>query len=90
MIFAVVLVLLNTYPLVASQDLLFASKRDSLKSQTAVMASALMELESLDVHRAVVTDILIAPHHVEQVLPAVHPARVAQQQLHQVKFPGNE
>ena len=46
-IFAVVLVLLNTYPLVASQDLLFASKRDSLKSQTAVMASALMELESL-------------------------------------------
>ena len=46
-IFAMVLVLLNTYPVVASQDLLFASKRDSLKSQTAVMASALMELESL-------------------------------------------
>ena len=46
-IFAVVLVLLNTYPLIASQDLLFASKRDSLKSQAAVMASALMELESL-------------------------------------------
>ncbi len=46
-IFAVVLVLLNTYPVVASEDLLFASKRDSLKSQTAVMASALMELESL-------------------------------------------
>ena len=46
-IFAVVLVLLNTYPLVASQDLLFASKRDSLKSQAAVMSSALMELETL-------------------------------------------
>ena len=46
-IFAVVLVLLNTYPVVASQDLLFTSKRDSLKSQAAVMASALMELESL-------------------------------------------
>ncbi len=46
-IFATVLVLLNTYPLVASQDLLFTSKRDSLKSQAAVMASALMELESL-------------------------------------------
>ena len=46
-IFAVVLVLLNTYPVLASQDLLFSSKRDSLKSQTAVMASALMELESL-------------------------------------------
>ena len=46
-IFAVVLILLNTYPVVASQDLLFTSKRDSLKSQTAVMASALMELETL-------------------------------------------
>ena len=46
-IFAVVLVLLNTYPVIASQDLLFTSKRDSLKSQAAVMASALMELESL-------------------------------------------
>ena len=40
-IFAVVLVLMNTYPVLVSQDLLFASKRDSLKSQTAVMASAL-------------------------------------------------
>ena len=46
-IFAVVLVLMNTYPVLVSQDLLFASKRDPLKSQTAVMASALMELESL-------------------------------------------
>ena len=46
-IFAVVLVLLNTYPVLASQDLLFASKQDSLKSQAAVIASALMELESL-------------------------------------------
>ena len=46
-IFAVVLVLLNTYPVIASQDLLFRSKRDSLKSQAAVMASALMELETL-------------------------------------------
>ena len=46
-IFAVMLVLMNTYPLIASQDLLFASKRDSLKSQAAVIASALMELETL-------------------------------------------
>ena len=44
---AVVLVLLNTYPLVASEDLLVSSKQDSLRSQTAVMSSALMELESL-------------------------------------------
>jgi len=52
-IFAVVLVLLNTYPLIASQDLLFTSKRDSLKSQATVMASALMELESLSSEQVV-------------------------------------
>ena len=46
-IFAVVLVLLNTYPVMASQELLVTSKRDSLKSQTAVMGSTLMELETL-------------------------------------------
>ena len=46
-LFVVVLLLLNTYPLKVSQDLLFASKRDSLKNQASVMASALMELESL-------------------------------------------
>lgn len=46
-IVSVVLILLNTYPVLASQDLLFGSKRDSLKSQAAVMASALMELELL-------------------------------------------
>ncbi len=52
-IFAVVLVLLNTYPLIASQDLLFTSKRDSLKGQAAVMASALMELESLSADQVI-------------------------------------
>ena len=52
-IFVTVLVLLNTYPLIASQDLLFASKRDSLKSQTAVIASALMELETLSSEQVV-------------------------------------
>ena len=44
---ALVLVLLNTYPLLAAQDLLVSSKKDSLRSQAAVMSSALMELESL-------------------------------------------
>lgn len=44
-ILAVVLVLLNTYPVLASQDLQFTSKRDALKTQTTVMATALMELE---------------------------------------------
>ena len=52
-ILAVVLVLLNTYPVLASQDLLFASKRDSLKSQAAVIASTLMELESLTADQVV-------------------------------------
>lgn len=46
-IFAAVLILLNTYPVVASQDLLFVSKRDAMKSQAAVISSALMELEAL-------------------------------------------
>lgn len=44
---AAVLVLLNTYPLIASQNLLISSKEDSLRSQIAVMSSALMELETL-------------------------------------------
>ena len=52
-ILAVVLVLLNTYPVVASEDLLFSSKRDSLKSQAAVMASTLMELETLSADQVV-------------------------------------
>ena len=47
-IFAVVLLLLNTYPVIASQDLLFNAKKESVKSQAAVMASALMELEALE------------------------------------------
>ncbi len=46
-VFAVVLLLLNTYPLLASQDLLFGSKRNAMKTQGAVISSALMELESL-------------------------------------------
>ena len=46
-IIAVVLVLLNTYPLIASQNLQFSSKKDAMQNQAAVMASALMELENL-------------------------------------------
>ena len=52
-ILTVVLVLLNTYPVMASEDLLFSSKRDSLKSQAAVMASTLMELETLSADQVV-------------------------------------
>ncbi len=46
-VIAAVLALLNTYPVLASQDLIFKSKQGSLQSQTAVMASALAGLESL-------------------------------------------
>lgn len=46
-VFAVILILLNTYPVMASQQLLVSSKGDAMKSQATVMASALMELESL-------------------------------------------
>jgi signal transduction histidine kinase len=46
-VIAAVLVLLNTYPVLVSQDLIFKSKQTSLQSQTAVVASALAGLESL-------------------------------------------
>lgn len=55
-VIAVVLVLLNTYPVLFSQDLIFKSKQTSLKSQAAVVASALAGLESLN------------PEGVEQVM----------------------
>lgn len=55
-VIAAVLVLLNTYPVLASQDLIFRSKQVSLQSQTAVVASALAGLESL------------SPEGVEQVM----------------------
>ncbi len=44
---AMVLILLNTYPVLAAQELLFQSKQDSLQQQVSVMSAALMELESL-------------------------------------------
>ena len=46
-VIAAVLVLLNTYPILVSQDLIFKSKQTSMQSQTAVVASALAGLESL-------------------------------------------
>ena len=52
-IFAVILVLMNTYPVIVSQKLLVSSKRESLKNQAAVMSSALMELEVLDTDEVV-------------------------------------
>ena len=50
-IIAVVLALLNTYPVLASQDLVFHSKRDALTNRTAVFASALTDLKSLTAER---------------------------------------
>lgn len=46
-VIAAVLALLNTYPVLTSQDLVFKSKHTTLQSQTAVMASALAGLENL-------------------------------------------
>ena len=42
-----VLVLMNTYPLTASEDLVFRSKETTLKSSVSVMATALTGLEEL-------------------------------------------
>lgn len=47
-IIAAVLVLLNTYPLLVSQDMVFKSKQTSLQSQASVMASALAGPEGLN------------------------------------------
>ena len=55
-VIAVVLVLLNTYPVLFSQDLIYKSKQTSLQNQAAVVASALSGLESL------------TPEGVEQVM----------------------
>lgn len=46
-VIAAVLVLLNTYPVLASQNLIFKSKETSLLNQAAVVASALVGLENL-------------------------------------------
>ena len=44
----------------------------------------------MHIHGAELPDILVAPHQVEQVLPAVHPPRVLHQQGHQVELLGGE
>lgn len=46
-VIAAVLVLLNTYPILVSEDLIFKSKQVSMQNQTAVVASALAGLETL-------------------------------------------
>ena len=47
MVIVGVLVLLNTYPLIVSEDLLFQSKVSTLQSSAAVMSSSLSVLEEL-------------------------------------------
>ena len=46
-VIAAVLILLNTYPVLMAQDMVFESKKASLQSQTAVVASALAVSETL-------------------------------------------
>ncbi len=43
----ILLILLNTYPLISSRDLVFEEKKRSLSSQAAVIASSLSGLETL-------------------------------------------
>ena len=52
LVIAAVLVLLNTYPLVVSEDLIFRSKVETLQSAASVMSSSLSELEELSVETA--------------------------------------
>lgn len=67
-VFLIVVVLLNTYPLTASQDLLFHSEMDSLKNQATVMSSALMELESLSREQVVRVMNMLDDSGTDQVL----------------------
>ena len=46
-ILLILLVLLNTYPLISSRDLVFQEKESGMLSQAAVIASSLSGLESL-------------------------------------------
>ena len=64
----IVVVLLNTYPLLAAQDLLFNSELDSLKNQANVMSSALMELESLSAEQVVRVMNMLDDSGADQVL----------------------
>ena len=64
----IVVVLLNTYPLLASQDLLFNSELDALKNQTRVMSSALMELENLSAEQVVRVMNMLDDSDADQVL----------------------
>ena len=64
----IVVVLLNTYPLLASQDLLFNSELDALKNQARVMSSALMELENLSAEQVVRVMSMLDDSEADQVL----------------------
>ena len=44
----------------------------------------------MDIHRPVVPGVGIAPHHVHQILPAVHPPGIAHQQLDQIVLLGGQ
>lgn len=47
-VIAAVLLLLNTYPLIVSQNMIFRSKQTTLQNSVSIMASALAGLEQLD------------------------------------------
>ena len=67
-VFEVILVLLNTYHLIASEDLLFTSKRDALKGQVNMMSSTLMELESLSREQVIRVMNLLDDGEADQVI----------------------
>ena len=44
----------------------------------------------MNIHRTVLTDILVSPHLIEQVFTAVHTAGIAQQQFDQIELFGGK
>lgn len=67
-ILAAVLLLMNTYPLVTSENLTFRSKQTSLQSSVSVMVSALAGLESLNEENVAAAMTLVEDTGISRIL----------------------
>ena len=68
LIVAVMVVLLNTYPILMAQNMVFKSKENSLQSQTAVAASALAVSDSLTAEGVAQSMLLLGDVNATRVL----------------------
>ncbi|WP_312279287.1 HAMP domain-containing sensor histidine kinase [Oscillibacter sp.] len=68
LLIAAVLVLLNTYPLIVSEDLAFRSKATAMENSVSVMVSALANLESLTEENVSAAMTLVAAADMSRIL----------------------